>query len=401
MDLTDDILKNAELKRAASSSDLEEIKIAAEIQERLAPQPKNSANIALIIALGTLAFQVFQFGLSTWFQVRSQEDTQWRTAVQTISRQKGEESLKGALNVETFYGTRYRVGALKLVAASLPYFTDANGFDQVFVNLRDNLRPEDEMLMYEVNRAVRSNYSDDFAATIKLYPSSKNEIGEGRLPQLFGIVLSESIDNAKKTLDGKAAPDSYRSDSLETDVKVHQWEIDSLTGYIVGYWRSHGRDLSIAGTPNKCRTSSAVVSYGTGPDLSSTIFRPDKGKPLDMTYLNLSGFNLSESYLGNANLSWSSLRNTNLSGSDLSHATLSGADLRGANLDQADLSNVELDLEHPEKGSASIDDLWHDLCNAQTAKLSENLRKALKPNDFLTNDKEHPNRCPPLRSTSP
>ena len=67
----------------------------------------------------------------------------------------------------------------------------------------------------------------------------------------------------------------------------------------------------------------------------------------NLSYVDLSGSNLSSAYLGGADLNHANLRGANLRdaylrGANLSHANLSGSGLRGADLSYTDLSSANL-----------------------------------------------------------
>jgi uncharacterized protein YjbI with pentapeptide repeats len=106
-----------------------------------------------------------------------------------------------------------------------------------------------------------------------------------------------------------------------------------------------------------------------------------------MTYLDLSGFIFAGSYMGRVDLSHSSLRNANLAQADLSGAKLTGTDVRGANIDQADLSRVVI--------APSDIPLWQNVCNAETARLSDASKSLLAANHLLANDASCPAALPP------
>ena len=394
MNLTDRILENEAVQQAAMSNDLAAIKTAAEIQASVTPARTDRMHIALIVALGTLVFQIIQFGWSTWLQVRSQEDAQWRAAVQTVSLEKGDKALYGALNVETFYhSSRYRSEALSLVASSLPYFTNADSFDQVFFTLKGNVSANNEGLLYAVNRNIGVSYGKDFQNIALACPSFGQKIyGTDRQDQILvrlDAVFDERVESLRddEVVTAIMQPSCAKgTDSLSHDLWLRTFEFDSMAGYIIEYWRGHGRDIKSKPLSRQSLQIHAVPGPGTDLDLSKTIFRLDKNSVLDMTYLDLSGFYFTDAYLGRADLSHSSLRYANLAQTDLSGATLTGTDMRGANIDQADLSRVVID--------ASDIPLWKGVCNAATAHFSDTSRSLLDAYHLLNNDSASSASCP-------
>jgi hypothetical protein len=401
MDLAGQILESEAVQQAALSNDLAVIKTAAEIQASVTPARTDRMHIAIIVALGTLVFQIIQFGWSTWLQVRSQEDAQWRAAVQTVSLEKGNKALYGALNVETFYqSSRYRPEALSLVASSLPFFTNSDAFDEVLLTLIGSLSADSEGLLYAINRNIGVSYGEDFQNLALTCPSFGRKIyGTDRQDQIlvrFDAIFDERVESLRddEVVTAIMPPSCAKgTGSLNQDIWLRTYEFDSMAGYIIEYWRDHGRDLRSTPLPQQSLPSHAVPGPGTGPDLSHTIFRLDKNAVLDMTYLDLSSFNFTGAYLGRADLSHSSLRNANLAQTDLSGALLTGTEMRGANIDQADMSKVVID--------ASDIHLWQGVCNAATAHFSDTSRSLLDAYHLLNNDSASSVHCPAPHSPLP
>ncbi|MBO1061903.1 MAG: pentapeptide repeat-containing protein, partial [Aphanizomenon flos-aquae CP01] len=82
------------------------------------------------------------------------------------------------------------------------------------------------------------------------------------------------------------------------------------------------------------RACLTVIGERKYPDL--------KNKRLDLTKVNISGFNLTGADLTGADLTRANLRGANLTRADLFGATLTEADLTGANLTEADLTGADL-----------------------------------------------------------
>jgi Pentapeptide repeats (8 copies) len=313
------LLNNAALEKALKSSDLTEFKAALEARKLLEVEPGSQLNFAVVLALLTLLFQAIQFAATTVLQIRAREDSQWRTAIGTVSLQQGPKALAGALNVQTFYGSnRYGEDARRMVAASLPMIDNPDGFDQVFFDLLRARGEDDQNLIFEIPRAIGHDYDslfDKVSDYCNVKPLGVEAPGE------FEIVLSAGIKS-------QACDDVPFA--IKSSVMLREWEIDSTTSALAGKLRQE--------RPMRKGFASWFTSAGSfAPNLSMLVLRLDDKAVVNLRDTNLKDANFTGAYMAHVDLSKSSLAGADLRNADMRFGELGGAQFTGAKLAGADL----------------------------------------------------------------
>lgn len=88
---------------------------------------------AVILALITLLFQIFQFGFTAAGNRQMAREKAWRDSVGMLSFAGDARSVSAALNMETFFeSSAHAKDAKSLVASVLPNFQNEAAFDDIF-----------------------------------------------------------------------------------------------------------------------------------------------------------------------------------------------------------------------------------------------------------------------------
>jgi hypothetical protein len=320
----EELLKQQCLVDTLKSTDFSIFKEGLEARKLLLDEPAGQATFAVILALFTLLSQVVQFCVTSYYQVTSRTDTQWRAAVATVSLQPGPKAYVGALNMQTFYEDKSRArDALRMVAASLPMIDNENAFDQVFSDLRVAKTNKDSNLGLEVGRALNLEYDGTLDDLEKVCDINRDHLkGSHKFEIIASLaIVSEGCDDV--------------SDQVKRAIHLREWEIDTVTVQISGDIR------------NQRAASGAVDQFGKpgAPsvlDMSSVIFRRDNNNEVDLTHSNLQRANLKNSYLAHVDFTGAWLDDSDLTDADLRFAALKEARVAGAELRGADLGCATL-----------------------------------------------------------
>ena len=315
---------------------------------------ERSALLAVIITAVTLLAQILQFGLTGCSQRRSNEESQWRAAVRTVSFSDAGNPLAGALNAETFYdSSRYGDRARALVAASLPYVQESSAFDTILFNLERHLRPGDEGYLYGVAKGLAGRERELYRIAPSMgieslthpdsCPSEMSEI----LASCFRKKISEVVVDATSFTDDRRK----KADMWSAKAKVLDWEIDSATNGIVDYWNAHlhisTNGMSPASGPLGGRTPDkdfrGLVLRFDNDSFSEPLLTGHDGNAIELKDVDLSLSYMNNSYLSHLRLmGGTTLRGANLSGADLSWSDFGSADMTSTNLDGARIEHADL-----------------------------------------------------------
>lgn len=358
-------LRKKALDLVANSTDLKEIKTALEIANLAGPGDaaregarshpvlsslfqwagKQTALLAVIITAVTLLAQIVQFYVTGQRERKAASDAQWYSAVSSISLSDTGTPLAGALNVSVFYDSDgHGIEARALVATSLPYIQDTNAFDLVFFDLMRHLRQGDDIYPLDVAKSLSLREQG-------LYKSA-GDLGISSLAdKIYCPLGADGFRSScfRKKVSEVVAPPPGGSDDRRKQIenwvakaRTLDWEIDSATSGIVGYWNQH---RTIGKSTENIDFRGIVLRYDGG-----TFDRPlDEGKDgnaVTLTDVDLSGSDFSDAYIshlqlrGKTTLRGATLDRADLSRSDFGNADLTGAHFDGATIDCADLSHV-------------------------------------------------------------
>lgn len=360
-------LRSSLIERASNSTDLDEVKKALEALQLLdtvedldlSPRPprrrlilgwasRQTALLTVVISSFTLFSTALQFFITGCSQRRANLDSQWRSAVRTLSLSDSPASLTGALNLETFYDfPPYDESSRALVSNALHYIggRDEDAFDTVFLHLAKGLRSGDGHYVYGIDAYLRSEEWKTYSE----FSKSPNSICDSAEKDQLDVTCFRR--QASELPDHDKPPD----DRLNMDAERLDWELDTVSRGIVAFWERHRpaqllprllwwrRDPVIDFRAIVLRYDDSNGALKIYKD-SNGILKADNAillKDIDLSGTNFGGAYLSHLWLTGA----TTLEGADLSGADVNWANFGTASLKNAHFDRAridcaDFSNI-------------------------------------------------------------
>ena len=112
--------------------------------------------MAILVTAGTLWYQIHE-GQAT---ARSQEDSQWRSAIEKIAPDS-QTAAVGILEMNSFFASDYAKQARPVAASLLVKVEDPNIFDVVFFDLVHDTTPQNEPDLIALARALTERLRED------------------------------------------------------------------------------------------------------------------------------------------------------------------------------------------------------------------------------------------------
>ena len=260
-DDADEMLKAFRLYQAV---DRQKQKEAAKTRSRGAVQAARiiapyTAIIALLVSVGTLAFQFWQVRTTEEDKETNAERTQWREALRNLSTKDDSAVFSGALGMQTFFESpQYAAQSRSSAVALLPLLGDGSEFDTVWEGMLEQTDERNQMDLVSVGRSVAAEEYELFRQITRTkFPLDRagqrdfiDFVVDPDRPERDWVNPTNAsssappMDTSSKSSDSSTvSPNEFARDREHNPMKrakASSWKIDSISAGFRYVWLNRG-----------------------------------------------------------------------------------------------------------------------------------------------------------------